>query len=417
MTLPISHIVASIIRNKTNLFVMLTQIALTVAVISNAAFFAIDTLKFINRDSGIAEHSLFAIPVSPIDEEMNALSDQRVLSELPGIVSSSMVNSIPFSRITWNMRFAEQAEEKELSKSVRANITTADEHFIDTLGLKLIAGRNFRSDEVVYVKNTSDWGASSVTAIVSLAFAKDFYPESADPASQLLGRTIYTAKMPVKVIGVIDKMHGQAPRTPFAEHQIIFSQVFELVSKNAVLSGRAYLVKVSQNDVQSLQTLMKGAVDSLRDVQANRIIKQPIKLLDHKAQYYSQDRLLKNILLVLVSALLLVTCLGIVGMALFNINKRTKQIGVRRALGASQKDILFYFVSEHLIIALFAVVLGGLISILVNYLLMSLFAMAKLPFDFLIQSMIFVVLTVVVAVIGPAHRAALISPATATRTS
>ena len=70
-----------------------------------------------------------------------------------------------------------------------------------------------------------------------------------------------------------------------------------------------------------------------------------------------------------VALLLAITALGVVGLASFNVNQRRKQIGTRRALGATRFNIIRYFLVENVLITSGGIALGLVLSILVNILI------------------------------------------------
>ena len=102
-------------------------------------------------------------------------------------------------------------------------------------------------------------------------------------------------------------------------------------------------------------------------------------------------------------------------MVMFNIQRRTKQIGTRRALGANKHDIIQYFMIENYLICLAGGVIGGMLSLLLGQQLMSLYSLPMLPVVYPIASVIGLLVVTTLAVIIPAAKAANISPAMATR--
>ena len=115
-------------------------------------------------------------------------------------------------------------------------------------------------------------------------------------------------------------------------------------------------------------------------------------------------------------ALLVVTALGIVGLASFWVQQRTKQIGVRRALGATRGQILRYFQTENFLLATLGIVIGMMLAYGINQLLMGKYELPRLPALYLPIGAVVLWLLGQVAVFGPARRAAAVPPAVATRT-
>jgi putative ABC transport system permease protein len=115
--------------------------------------------------------------------------------------------------------------------------------------------------------------------------------------------------------------------------------------------------------------------------------------------------------------LLIVTALGIVGLASFWVQQRTKQIGIRRALGATRGQILRYFQTENFLLASTGIVLGMLLAYAINQWLMGKYELPRLPLYYLPFGAVTLWLLGQIAVFAPARRAAAVPPAVATRSA
>jgi putative ABC transport system permease protein len=122
-----------------------------------------------------------------------------------------------------------------------------------------------------------------------------------------------------------------------------------------------------------------------------------------------------RMLIVLIIVLVMITALGIFGLTVFNINKRTKQIGTRRALGARKSAIVRYFLVENAIICFFGIVLGGIAAILMGQLLLENYSMPALDPVYVLVTTMCVFIASLLSVVMPASKAANISPSIATR--
>ena len=121
-------------------------------------------------------------------------------------------------------------------------------------------------------------------------------------------------------------------------------------------------------------------------------------------------------MLVTVCALLLVvTALGIVGLASFWVAQRTKQIGVRRALGATRAQVLRYFQLENFVLATLGIVIGMMLAYGLNQMMMERASLPRLPAMYLPIGAVVLWLLGQLSVLGPARRAAAVPPAVATR--
>ena len=134
-----------------------------------------------------------------------------------------------------------------------------------------------------------------------------------------------------------------------------------------------------------------------------------------RSEFFRGDRSMAWMLSAVIIALLIVTALGIVGLASFWVQQRTRQIGVRRALGATKGQILRYFQTENFLLATLGIVLGMMLAYGINQLLMGKYELPRLPAIYLPIGAIALWLLGQVSVLGPARRAAAVPPAVATR--
>jgi putative ABC transport system permease protein len=133
------------------------------------------------------------------------------------------------------------------------------------------------------------------------------------------------------------------------------------------------------------------------------------------ANSYRRDRGMAVVLAVVISLLIGLTALVIVGLASFNVTQRTKQIGTRRALGATRTDIIRLFLVENWLVTTAGAVLGALLTVGVAYWMEVSFEMPRLDWNYVPAGIAVLWLLSSLAVIEPARRAASVSPAVATR--
>ena len=134
-----------------------------------------------------------------------------------------------------------------------------------------------------------------------------------------------------------------------------------------------------------------------------------------RRDYYQDDRSMAWLMVSVCVALLIVTALGIVGLASFWVQQRTRQIGVRRALGATKGQILRYFQTENFLLATLGIVVGMILAFGINQLMMERYELPRLPLLYLPIGAVVLWLLGQISVFGPARRAAAVPPAVATR--
>jgi putative ABC transport system permease protein len=121
-------------------------------------------------------------------------------------------------------------------------------------------------------------------------------------------------------------------------------------------------------------------------------------------------------MLVLVCVVMLaVTAFGIVGLTSFWVQQRRRQIGIRRAVGATRGHIMQYFQAENFLLSSAGIVLGMALAFAINLYLMHHYEMTRMPWFYPPGGAIALWLLGQLAVFGPALRAAAVPPVVATR--
>ena len=130
---------------------------------------------------------------------------------------------------------------------------------------------------------------------------------------------------------------------------------------------------------------------------------------------YDSDRGMAILMGIICAVLLAITAAGIVGLTSFWVGQRRKQIGVRRALGATRMDILHYFMTENFLISCGGAIVGTLLAVAINLWLVTRFEMHRLSLAYLVAGVVILLLLGQGAVLAPAMRASRVPPVEATR--
>jgi putative ABC transport system permease protein len=135
-----------------------------------------------------------------------------------------------------------------------------------------------------------------------------------------------------------------------------------------------------------------------------------------KSQYFTQNQIVIGAMSMVIVLIIIVTGLGIVGVTSFSVTERTRQIGTRRALGATKPAIVRYFLMENWIITNSGLILGVALAYGLNYLLVTQTSGVKLDWRYVIAGVVLLWAQGIVATLMPATRAAAVPPVIATRT-
>jgi putative ABC transport system permease protein len=398
-------ILSAMRRNKFGALLIATQMAVTLAFLANALTLVEQRIAWSGRPSGLDEGDIFVMQNELVDHPNDLAArltrDLDALRTLPGVVDAYATNMYPLEGGGWIETVNLTPEQK--SPTAFTAHYMGDEHALNTMGLKLIAGRNFSADEVVNRTDTDTPLASGF--IVSKALAAKVFP-----AGDALGKPIFVDNdKPVPIIGIVDRLQG--PMTvatglysTFAENSVLTP--YRLIDERSVYMVRA---QPGQRDA-----VLKTAEAKLFAIDENRILKSR-SMEQVRADAYRGDHGLIVLLSAICTALLVVTAFGIIGLTSYWVAQRRQQIGIRRALGATRHAIVRYFQTENFMIAAAGAAVGIAFAIALNLWMVRSFEMVRMDNSRAIGGAIVILLLGQFAVLWPALRAASIPPALATR--
>jgi putative ABC transport system permease protein len=186
-----------------------------------------------------------------------------------------------------------------------------------------------------------------------------------------------------------------------------------LIPQHLLGGSTSYLIR---SEPGRRDTLMPQIETLLAESEDGRILRNMRTMEETRERAYEGSQALVNILTTTIAILIAITTLGVSGLTSFNVTRRTKQIGTRRALGASRRAILRYFLTENLLFTAIGVTLGAILGVGLNILLVNAFSIARFEWYLVPVAMITLLVIGQLAVLIPARRAAAITPAIATRT-
>lgn len=401
-------IISTLRRHKTAAALIVLEIAFTCAIVCNTIFVIRQRLARMDQPSGVVENELVDVRLAGVGTKTDAYAvtaqDIAALRTIPGVKNVASSNMVPFGESSWNTSVSTIADDPN---GPSASFYLGSEDFIQTLGVQIVAGRAFRPDEFqnfdVVKKQTGR--VSSIILTRDLA-ERVFHGENA------LGKTVYVmghGQEPQTVVGIVDRL---VRPNDFGHPENAYLAMI-LPVRTSFADGGQYLLRI---DPASRASVIAAIDDKLTHVDNARIILDRRPFSEIRAKKFAKDRSMAWLLVGVSLALLVITALGVVGLASFWVQQRTRQIGIRRALGATRGDIRRYFQVENFILATAGIVLGMALAYGINLWLMHHYQVARLPGEFLPIGALLLWLLGQVAVLGPAMRAATIPPAIATRT-
>ena len=400
MSLNLRPLLSALQRNPTGALLVTLQVSITLAVLVNAAWVVHQRIMKIEQPTGITTRDTFVLQISGSSTQFNAAAaeseDLAYLRGLPGVVSATVSDGVPLTGDGGDTGlWIEHGQQGRVTLTSELGM---DQEGLKTLGVRLIAGRNFRADEIQpYVPGKQ---ASASEAIVTESLAHALFPHG-----NALGKTVYSGE-PRTIIGIArDFMEPQIGQP--AERTIIYPR----------LPGQGgYYDLLVRTRPGKLDALLRVARKHIAASHRYGVIVDARTFAQNNRRRDSGNRNV-TILLSLVTALMLaVCCLGIFGLTTFNVGSRTRQIGTHRALGARRRDVVTYFLVENALILTGGAVLGGLLALLIGNWLTLHYAIPRLNVAYLAAGIVALLAVGELAAWQPARRAARIAPSVATRT-
>ncbi|XOV77603.1 MAG: ABC transporter permease [Aestuariibacter sp.] len=405
-SLEFGPILRTLMRNKVGALLIALQIAVTMTIVVNAVFIIGERTDLMARDSGVDELNSFHITsmgyANDFNHKQSIEEDLLAIRNTPGVLNATTINSVPISGGGWSMSL--QVESGENKDDTPTAVYMVDEQAIETLDVELIAGSNFTAEEIR--DRDGDAPGWPQNIIITKALANSIFPDI--PVADVVGKTLFIENIePIQVIGIIDKL--QAPWIGWDSLESV------MLSPERIMydTNTRYFIRTEPG---MRDQLMPEIEELLATRMQGRIVEDLRSFEEVRERSYQRHAAMIKILTAVMITLVIITGLGIIGLASFNVNRRKKQIGTRRALGASQLNIIRYFMLENFIITTMGVLVGAGLTIGLNMTLVSMFELGRMDWFYIPLGMACLWVLGQIAVFGPAKKAAGIPPALATRT-
>jgi putative ABC transport system permease protein len=410
--LEIRALLSALGRNKTGPLLVSAQVAITLAVLVNVAYIVRQRVDEVSKPSGMDLDNMFWIATGASSPAFNyataVKADLIYLNSLPGVVAASTINNLPQTGSITGLPFASNPEALQAPNGgVPGQIYFGTDKFLDALGLKLVAGHNFDLDAIKppapdFEASLGDWAQE---VIVTQRMAQKLFPDGS-----AIGKQVYVGLInkTSTIVGIVDFLRTQ-PAPPRYDDFVTQSVIVPIIPSGP---NGLYVVRTTPGQRAAV---MRQLEKSFADLQPGRFVSRMEDYTRTAAEIRQGTRANAIILAVIALFVLAVTVVGISGLAAFNVTTRTKQLGIRRAIGARKFHILRYFLVENWIITTCGAVLGCMLALGAGLKLSILYQMPRVPLYYLIAGVLLLWSVGLLAVLVPARRAASISPAVATR--
>ncbi|WP_266156673.1 ABC transporter permease [Dyella silvatica] len=400
----IRPILAALSRHRLATLLIGLEIAFACAVLCNACFLIYNRVQLMHIYSGVDDASLAVVKLAGFEQSQAVDLNARVLAGLrtiPGMQSVSVVNAVPFGEHAGTAGITTDPASGKANAVV--DFYVGGPGSLQAFGLRLIAGQTLQPEDY---RPLNSFVPEDASVLISHALAEHLWP-GADP----LGKEFWTGKLHFRVVGIVANLVRPDP----AGSGVAAAEwtVFAPAQPGPKFAG-VYLLRA---DPQVLPRVLRDARAAVAKIAPEVVLDQESSrsLSELRELRFRQDRAMAGMLVGVILALLLVTALGIVGLASFWVQQRRKQIGIRRAIGARRRDILSYFQVENFLIVSGGIGLGMVLAFGLNLMLMRFYELPRLPLIYLPIGALVLWSLGQLAVLGPAMRAAAVPPVVATR--
>ena len=326
------------------------------------------------------------------------------LATIPGVEHVSTGFSVPWrdsQGLGISFSFTMDGAARENAKDdLRAKFRTVSPGFFDTLGVPLISGRDFRD---------TDKQGSEPVVIISQSVANKLFPGQ-DP----LNREMRWTDPVMKFIGIATESRRVVGVVPDIDDENIIPEPGITIYQPSDQEGwQGRLFVRTKGDPYALVPIITRTI---HDMSAEQPIERASTLEDIRTEVLTPDRLNAIVFGGFAAVALSISVVGVAGVLAFSVSGRTREFGIRMALGAQPRSILTGVLSEGLIIASIGVGTGIVVGFVLARVLSNYLGQVQLPGVLLFILSAFVILTAaVVASAVPAARAARVNPVEALR--
>ncbi|WP_421871586.1 FtsX-like permease family protein [Marinoscillum sp.] len=286
-----------------------------------------------NKPLGFDKDQLISVKQLPFsDEKIDVFV--REAKEIPGVHDLS-ITSFPFENIRSGISVRNLDEQQNW---VNMTHLDADEHFIPVYGINLLAGRNFRESEAKRIAEPSD----NINIIINATAAKSlgYSPDEA------VDQVVSNGDMHLTIIGVVDDFNYSSLHTPVSP--------FLMSVENFPDAIRSATIKVSPHEMS--ETI--DALDALWLKYAPDQLFVYSFLDESMAKFYEAEKLTGKLFILFSALAVFICCLGLFGLMGFVVERRAKEVGIRKVMGATISHIILLLSRDYIRLVLISAVIA-----------------------------------------------------------
>jgi len=377
---------------------VVTQVTLSLVLLAGAGLFLRSLWNLQAIEKGFTVDNVLAMS---LNMELQGYDNARgsnfyaaaleSLSSLPGVQSATLASALPVTAGGSRIQLPANATKPAVDEEIAMDIVAVAPRFFETTGLSLLQGRDFRQ---------VDTEKSAKVMIVNETMAKKFWPD-ADP----LGRSFYDGDTDFEVVGV-------ARNTKYRDLRERPRMTFYLPLAQSYRPSMSLLVRTAGEPSQVAPAIQAR----LRGIEPALTVFNIRTLFEHVGRSLYVERM-ESLLLTFFGILALtLTAIGIYGVVAYSVAHRTREVGIRMALGAQKKDVLKMILAQGLALVAWGTALGLIACYWLSRLVSSqLYGVSAYDPATLASVVSVLIVVAVLATYIPARRATRVDPLVALR--
>ena len=386
--------------------VLLTaQVGLSIVLLVGAGLFVRTMQNIEHQDFGFDRHSLLLVELDfklagYKSEQLDGMYE-RILSRvegLPGIKSAALSGGPPIQMGNWISPITVTGHLPARDEDRSTLISSVSPEYFQASGIPLMQGRSF---------GTQDAASSAKAVVVSQAMANYFFPKG-DAIGRRFSIADPSVTGPWQIVGIVrDAKYNDVRGTA---QRMIYLPLAQLTADSHF--ARSLEIQTS-GDPASVEQEVRAA---LADADPNLPILHVRTISEQLGLFMENEKLISELSTFFSMLALALACIGLYGVAAYGVARRTNEIGVRIALGARQRSILWMILRESLMLLAFGIVIGVPVALAAARLVQrQLFGLSPSDPNTIMFAILAIGMVVVLAAIGPARRAANVDPMVALR--
>jgi predicted permease len=334
-------------------------------------------------------------------EQAPALNQHLIerLSSIPGVRSAALSEAPPISFGAWSSTFSASGYTPAPKEDMSTVLNRVSGQYFETVGIAIIAGRPI---------SLSDTVTSMKVAVVNETLARKLFPNG-----NAIGHTVKcdidTVAGPWQIVGIVrDTKAGNPRENP---QRIIYLPLAQIAGKHGEGIQESFASTIVLRTVGDPTSTVNDLRSAVASIDPNLPILQVRTIQDHLETFMTQETLVSRLAAIFASLAVLLAAIGLYGVMSFNVIRRSNEIGIRIALGASASGVQWMVLRESLTVLAAGLVLGAPIALAAASLVRAQLYQTS-PFDpvILTGAMAGIAAVTVLSAWLPARRAASVDP-------